>query len=79
MHKEGAAFRSLMNCFAMAVSIGLQYGVPLEDVRRTVHVHALRAAGVRSRAPELKFSTSIVDYLFRCSASSTCTATTSPT
>ena len=30
MHKEGAAFRSLMNCFAMAVSVGLQYGVPLE-------------------------------------------------
>ena len=30
MHKEGAAFRSLMNCFAMSVSIGLQYGVPLE-------------------------------------------------
>ena len=30
MHKEGAAFRSLMNCFAMSVSVGLQYGVPLQ-------------------------------------------------
>ena len=43
MHKEGAAFRSLMNCFAIAISLGLQYGVPLERVRRRVHVHALRA------------------------------------
>ena len=66
MHKEGAAFRSLMNCFAMAVSVGLQYGVPLVHVRRAVHVHALRAARRRSSGHEnIKFSTSIVDYIFR--------------
>ncbi len=45
--KEGAAFRSLMNIFAIAISVGLQYGVPLE-IRRRVHVHPLRAGGPRS-------------------------------
>ena len=43
MHKEGAAFRSLMNCFAIAISLGLQYGVPLDRVRRRVRVHPVRA------------------------------------
>ncbi len=52
MHKEGAAFRSLMNCFAISVSMGLQYGVPLQTLRRPVHVHALRAAGHRRGASE---------------------------
>ena len=41
MHKEGAAFRSLMNNFAIAISIGLQYGVPLEEYRRRLRLHAL--------------------------------------
>ena len=39
MHKEGAAFRSLMNNFAISVSIGLQYGVPLEGIRGSFHIH----------------------------------------
>ena len=43
MHKEGAAFRSLMNNFAIAVSIGLQYGVPLEEFVGRLHLHPLRA------------------------------------
>ena len=43
MHKEGAAFRSLMNNFAIAISLGLQYGVPLEEYRRRLHLHPLRA------------------------------------
>ncbi len=47
MHKEGAAFRSLMNSFAIAVSMGLQHGVSPGRVRRPVHVHALRAPGLR--------------------------------
>ena len=43
MHKEGAALRSLLNNFAIAVSLGLQYGVPLDEYRRCLHLHALRA------------------------------------
>ena len=43
MHKEGAAYRSLMNCFAIAISLGLQHGVPLEEYVGRVRVHALRA------------------------------------
>ena len=39
MHKEGAAFRSLMNCFAISVSMGLQHGVPLESYVAAVHVY----------------------------------------
>ena len=49
MHKEGAAFRSMMNCFAIAVSMGLQYGVPLEDLVDQFTLHALRAARPRRR------------------------------
>jgi ribonucleoside-diphosphate reductase alpha chain len=64
MHKEGAAFRSMMNCFAIAVSLGLQYGVPLEEyvdcftfTRFDPHGH--------TDHPNVRFSTSIVDYVFR--------------
>ena len=64
MHKEGAAFRSMMNCFAIAVSKGLQYGVPLES-SSTVHLHALRAAGHGDGHPNIKMATSIIDYVFR--------------
>ncbi len=49
MHKEGAAFRSLMNNFAIAISLGLQYGVPLEEYRRSLYLHALRAGRPRHR------------------------------
>ena len=48
MHKEGAAFRAMMNNFAIAISLGLQYGVPLEEYRRGLHLHALRAGGLRA-------------------------------
>ena len=41
MHKEGAALRAMMNNFAIAVSVGLQYGVPLEESRGGVHLHTL--------------------------------------
>ena len=47
MHKEGAAFRALMNNFAIAISLGLQYGVPLEEYRRGLHLHPLRAGRLR--------------------------------
>jgi ribonucleoside-diphosphate reductase alpha chain len=65
MHKEGAAFRSLMNCFAMAVSIGLQYGVPLETYVEQYTFTRFEPHGVVEGHPNLKFATSIVDYIFR--------------
>jgi ribonucleoside-diphosphate reductase alpha chain len=65
MHKEGAAFRSLMNCFAMSVSIGLQYGVPLETFVEQFTFTRFEPHGVVSGHPNIKFATSIVDYLFR--------------
>ncbi len=65
MHKEGAAFRSLMNCFAMSVSIGLQYGVPLETYVEQFTFTRFEPQGVVEGHPYVKFATSIVDYLFR--------------
>ncbi len=65
MHKEGAAFRSLMNCFAMSVSIGLQYGVPLQTYVDQFTFTRFEPQGVVEGHPYVKFSTSIVDYLFR--------------
>jgi ribonucleoside-diphosphate reductase alpha chain len=65
MHKEGAAFRSLMNCFAMAVSVGLQYGVPLETYVEQFTFTRFEPHGVVSGHPNIKFATSIVDYIFR--------------
>ncbi len=65
MHKEGAAFRSLMNCFAMSVSVGLQYGVPLEQFVEQFTFTRFEPHGVVTGHPNIKFSTSIVDYIFR--------------
>jgi len=65
MHKEGAAFRPLMNCFAMAVSVGLQYGVPLSTFVEQFTFTRFEPHGVVSGHPNIKFSTSIVDYIFR--------------
>jgi len=65
MHKEGAAFRSLMNCFAMAVSVGLQYGVPLDTYVEQFTFTRFEPHGPVSGHPNIKFATSIVDYLFR--------------
>jgi ribonucleoside-diphosphate reductase alpha chain len=65
MHKEGAAFRSLMNCFAMSVSVGLQYGVPLETFVEQFTFTRFEPHGVVSGHPNIKFATSIVDYIFR--------------
>jgi ribonucleoside-diphosphate reductase alpha chain len=65
LHKEGAAFRSLMNCFAMSVSIGLQYGVPLETYVDQFTFTRFEPQGVVEGHPYVKIATSIVDYLFR--------------
>jgi ribonucleoside-diphosphate reductase alpha chain len=65
MHKEGAAFRSLMNCFAMAVSVGLQYGVPLQTFVEQFTFTRFEPHGVVTGHENIKFATSIVDYIFR--------------
>jgi adenosylcobalamin-dependent ribonucleoside-diphosphate reductase len=65
MHKEGAAFRSLMNCFAIAVSIGLQYGVPLEEFCDAFLFTRFEPNGLVDGNDRIKMSTSIIDYVFR--------------
>ena len=65
MHKEGAAFRSMMNCFAMAVSIGLQYGVPLSTYVDQFTFTRFEPQGSVQNHDNIKFATSIVDYVFR--------------
>jgi len=65
MHKEGAAFRSLMNNFAIAISIGLQYGVPLEEFTDAFTFTRFEPAGLVEGNEAIKMSTSILDYIFR--------------
>ncbi|MCC6554413.1 MAG: vitamin B12-dependent ribonucleotide reductase [Polyangiaceae bacterium] len=65
LHKEGAAFRSMMNCFAMAVSIGLQYGVPLETFVDQYTFTRFEPQGLVEGHENVKLATSIVDYIFR--------------
>ncbi|WP_300528699.1 hypothetical protein [Maricaulis sp.] len=65
MHKEGAAFRSLMNNFAIAISIGLQYGVPLEEFVDAFVYTRFEPAGAVEGNDQIQHATSILDYLFR--------------
>jgi len=65
MHKEGAAFRSLMNNFAIAISIGLQYGVPLEEFVEAYTFTRFEPSGIVEGNDTIKMSTSILDYIFR--------------
>ena len=65
MHKEGAAFRSLMNVFAMSVSIGLQYGVPLQTYVDQFTFTRFEPQGPVEGHPYVKFATSIIDFIFR--------------
>src|SRR5829696_768676 len=65
MHKEGAAFRSMINCFAIAISKGLQYGVPLEEFVETFTFTRFEPQGMVSGHPNIKMATSIIDYVFR--------------
>ncbi|MES2621019.1 MAG: vitamin B12-dependent ribonucleotide reductase [Bacteroidota bacterium] len=64
MHKEGASFRSLMNCFAISVSIGLQYGVPLEEFVNKFTFTRFEPSGMVDH-PNIKNASSVVDYIFR--------------
>lgn len=65
MHKEGASFRSLMHNFAMAISIGLQYGVPLEEYVDAFVFTRFEPSGPVSGNDTIKMATSILDYIFR--------------
>jgi ribonucleoside-diphosphate reductase alpha chain len=65
MHKEGAAFRSLMNCLAMSISVGLQYGVPLQTYVDQFTFTRFEPQGPVEGHPNVKFATSIVDFIFR--------------
>ena len=65
MHKEGAAFRSLMNNFAIAISLGLQYGVPLEEYVEAFTFTRFEPAGLVQGNDAIKNATSILDYVFR--------------
>ncbi|QDU20123.1 vitamin B12-dependent ribonucleotide reductase [Urbifossiella limnaea] len=65
MHKEGAAFRSMTNCFAIAVSLGMQHGVPLEEYVDAFLFTRFEPNGIVQGNPYIKMSTSIIDYIFR--------------
>jgi ribonucleoside-diphosphate reductase alpha chain len=65
MHKEGATFRSLMNCFAIAISVGLQYGVPLEEFVDKFTFTRFEPSGMVGGHDNIKSATSIIDYIFR--------------
>ncbi|MBU0745053.1 MAG: vitamin B12-dependent ribonucleotide reductase [Gammaproteobacteria bacterium] len=65
MHREGAAFRSLMNCFAIAVSLGLQYGVPLEEFVEAFVFTKFEPSGTVNGNNHIKMATSVIDYVFR--------------
>jgi ribonucleoside-diphosphate reductase alpha chain len=65
MHKEGAAFRSMTNCFAIAVSLGLQFGVPLEEFVDAFTFTRFEPNGMVQGNPHIKMTTSIIDYIFR--------------
>ncbi len=65
MHKEGAAFRSLMNCFAIAISLGLQHGVPLEEFADAFVFTRFEPNGMVAGHHKIKMVTSVIDYVFR--------------
>jgi ribonucleoside-diphosphate reductase alpha chain len=65
MHKEGAAFRSLLNSFAIAVSLGLQYGVPLEEYVDAFTFSRFEPNGMVQGHDYVKMATSVIDYIFR--------------
>jgi ribonucleoside-diphosphate reductase alpha chain len=65
MHKEGSAFRSLMDGFAIAISLGLQYGVPLEEFVESFTFTRFEPSGLVEGNDAIKMATSVLDYLFR--------------
>lgn len=65
MYKEGAAYRSILNCFAVAISKGLQYGIPLEEYVDSFTFTRFEPAGMVEGHDNIKMATSILDYVFR--------------
>jgi len=65
MHREGAAFRSLLNCFAISISLGLQHGVPLEEFVDAFVFTRFEPSGLVTGNDKIKMSTSVIDYIFR--------------
>jgi ribonucleoside-diphosphate reductase alpha chain len=65
MHREGAAFRSLLNCFAISISLGLQHGVPLEEFVDAFVFTRFEPSGIITGNSKIKMSTSVIDYIFR--------------
>lgn len=65
MHKEGAGMRSLLNCFAIAVSLGLQYGVPLDEYVDTFVFTKFEPSGMIQGNDHIRMSSSVIDYVFR--------------
>ena len=65
MHKEGAAYRSLMNCFAISISLGLQHGVPLDEFVDAFVFTRFEPNGIVVGNSRIKMSTSVIDYIFR--------------
>jgi ribonucleoside-diphosphate reductase alpha chain len=65
MHREGAAFRSLLNCFAISISLGLQHGVPLEEFVDAFVFTRFEPSGMVSGNEKIRMATSVIDYIFR--------------
>ncbi|GBD87180.1 vitamin B12-dependent ribonucleotide reductase [bacterium BMS3Abin03] len=65
MHREGAAFRSLLNCFAISISLGLQHGVPLEEFVDAFVFTKFEPSGIVTGNAKIKMATSVIDYIFR--------------
>jgi ribonucleoside-diphosphate reductase alpha chain len=65
MHREGAAFRSLLNCFAISISLGLQHGVPLEEFVDAFVFTRFEPSGIVTGNEKIKMATSVIDYIFR--------------
>lgn len=65
MHREGAAVRSLLNCFAISVSLGLQHGVPLEEFIDAFVFTKFDPSGIVTGNEKIKMATSVIDYIFR--------------
>jgi ribonucleoside-diphosphate reductase alpha chain len=65
MHREGASFRSLLNCFAISISLGLQHGVPLEEFVDAFVFSRFEPSGIVTGNEKIKMATSVIDYIFR--------------
>ena len=65
MQRRSSNFRSLLNCFAISISLGLQHGVPLEEFVDAFVFTKFEPSGMVNGNPHVKMSTSVIDYIFR--------------